>query len=768
MGQPVWTTPPGDLGKFAEGLYFSTLISANDPYGSDVYYKLIAGALPDGIQVKTNGHIEGTPRASVKVSGVPLPVGKDITTKFAVRAYTTVGSQVSRVNDRTFQLTVTGQDIPTFVTPPGLLGTFYDGSTISYQILFSDDDPNDTVVVSVASGKLPNGLSISSFGLITGYIAPVALLPSTAIAGWDRSTTKWDEFPYDFTTRSSNKRYQFSLQITDGKDINIRTFEMFVISRDSISADSTEFTADHDNFVTVDATTNRLPFLVDFDNITNDLGVFNHNNWFAYKFDALDLDGEPVAYTVSSLAGLPPGLSINTNTGWLYGNISDIGIAQLTYTFSVQVYQVSNPSVVSLVYNFSITIKGGAEEEIKWVSSDFLGTISNGGTSMFNVTATTNTVRHIKYKLKATGVYNKLPQGLKLLESGNIVGNVTFNTYTLDAGTTTFDDQLSTRLKINKTTVDMNRQFTVNAYTDDGLLSVFKTFTIKVLRIFNEPFETVYANASPPASDRGIISALIGNPSIIPLSLVYRNDDPSFGIANKVQYVHAHGVKSATVNEYISALEKNHYRKSLLLGEIKTAQALDSNDNVVYEVVYTDIVDTAAIEGTIPAAELKWSSAIPNGAVNNTVYPNSLISMRNYMLGKLGHHETTLPLWMISKQKDGSIPFFVRAWVIAYCKPGQSNRVIYNIKQIFTSKLNDVDFDIDRYTVNRQLTKNWVPSETSLPGSWLPAEITTFDLSLSKTTFDQGSINFISPVDLATNTDMYDKYIMFPRTNILG
>lgn len=769
MAQPIWTTPAGDLGRVAEGLYFSTPLVAADPDGNSVYYRLIAGALPDGVQVKTNGYLEGTPRATVKVSGVPSPVGEDITTKFAVRAYTVTNGSVSRVNDRTFEITVTGQDLPTFITPAGLLGTYYDGSVVSIPIEFSDDDPGDTVTVSLASGQLPVGLSVLPTGKIVGYIEPVAELSTTAIAGWDRNDTFWDEFPFDFSTRSTNKYYQFSLQITDGKDINVREFLIYAISKDSTTADSTEFTADY-TFITADTRPERKPFLLDFDNITNDLGTYRHNNWFAYKFDALDLDGDQIAYTITpSSTGLPAGLSIDSETGWFYGDISDIGIAEYTYEFDVQAYRVNDPTIMSDSYTFTITIVGGVEDQVTWLSDDYLGNIDTGAVSMFTVAAETKTGRDIKYRLKPGGVYQRLPQGLQLLESGNIVGRVTFNTFTVDSGTTTFDNELSTRLKIDKTTFDMDYRFTVEAYTDDNLLMVSKTFTIGVKRAMNgdinEPYVSLYVNAMPSLADRTIIDELLTNTSIIPRDLVYRIDDPEFGVANKVQYAHAYGIKAATLETFVSAMEFNHYRKSLVLGEVKTACALDSNGNSVYDVVYADVVDSGVADNDTPADRLTWSVPIShNGTTITTVYPSSLPAMRNRIIDAVDQYRSTLPLWMLSKQEDGQIPFFVKCWPIAYCKPGKGKQVLYNIQQRFGTQLNQVDYEIDRWIVDGQLIKNWISSNNG--GQWVLPELTTFDTLA--TTFDEDSLRFLSPVDLAGKTDQHDKYIMFPRTNILG
>jgi len=81
--------------------------------------------------------------------------------------------------------------------------------------------------------------------------------------------------------------------------------------------------------------------------------------------------------------------------------------------------------------------------------------------------------------------------------------------------------------------------------------------------------------------------------------------------------------------------------------------------------------------------------------------------------------------------------------------------------------------------LDRSLTKNWVPNEDSTDGgSWLPAKQTTFDFNEATgpdstnldedTTFDADSLRFTSPVDTYEFTDQYNKYLVFPKYNILG
>ena len=58
-------------------------------------------------------------------------------------------------------------------------------------------------------------------------------------------------------------------------------------------------------------------------------------------------------------------------------------------------------------------------------------------------------------------------------------------------------------------------------------------------------------------------------------------------------------------------------------------------------------------------------------------------------------------------------------------------------------------------------------SGTNITGSGTGA---TFDFVVASgdiTTFDATSMRFEAPVDMYSNTDIYDKYLVFPRRNIL-
>ena len=142
-----------------------------------------------------------------------------------------------------------------------------------------------------------------------------------------------------------------------------------------------------------------------------------------------------------------------------------------------------------------------------WITPQDLGSIENGATSMLVVAAENVGGRTLKYRLKpgagptqlpnpyVPGVYNLLPQGLRLLVSGEISGRVTFNTFAVDLGTTTFDatQTVLRNTSIDETTFDSTFVFTVNAYAEDTQRILFNVNTITV-----DNGGSGYSSVTPP------------------------------------------------------------------------------------------------------------------------------------------------------------------------------------------------------------------------------------------------------------------------------
>ena len=484
MAAPVWITPPGDLGTVVEGEFYQIQLNADNANS----YKYLSGVLPVGIRVTANGVVEGNPKNYDYIQGVPSEVANDVTSKFVVRAVSLDGT----VADRVFEMTVTGQDAPTIdATPASNLGAYFDGDLVDVQLTATDPDPLDTLTWSLQSGNIPSGVTVSSTGRIYGYIDPFADVDGTP--GFD--ATNFDMSEWDFRTKSVNKNYEFTVQVTDGKDVDLKTYTLYAVSRNTVTADLDLVTADNinDSNINVDVkqlldaseTNLRVPALL---TQSTGLGRIKDNNVFNFQFVGKDFDGDTIDYILSS-GSLPTGLSLNTTSGWLTGAIPSFSATTTNFTFGVKVQKRDLTQYVSNETSFTVTIEGSEVSQISWPDSNM--SIKTGEQSQLDVIATIADNTPVQYEFKsgstvipagnfvigeeytitssgntdfiligsannkvgtkfiATGIgagtgtaslgTNKLPQGLKLNSGGFIVGRVSFETFMFDTGTTTFD-----------------------------------------------------------------------------------------------------------------------------------------------------------------------------------------------------------------------------------------------------------------------------------------------------------------------------------------
>ena len=841
-GKPIWITPKGDLGTIQENKFYQlTLEAENSNAGEGIdtlYYTMIAGELPEGIQCTKTGIIEGNPKGLASVQGVPQEVGANTEYKFTVRSYTEKEDEsINRVADRTFRITIAGRDDPEWVTKPSDIKNAYDGDQISYQLEFTDPDPDETHTFTVIDGELPPGVTLGeNTGLLAGTIQPVADLPENAVAGYDIKGSAYDQYAFDHTSQSSSRNYEFTIELSDGRASAIQTFSIYVYSKDNLTADTGEITVDNTD-ITADVDTTRTPYIT---TPAGSLGTFRHDNYFAYQFQAVDTDGDAVefALTTGDAAAfdadtgkfdetgigfdraelkMVPGLTLDVDTGYLYGYIPDQGLTDVTYTIGLQVKKRDNSAIKSEINFYTVRVIGAVDTDITWTNPTNVATINNGDKSIITMEAVASSGVPLAYRLKS-GSKSRLPQGLTLQQSGNITGTASFQTFMLDAGTTTFAEDLGTRRVIDPTIFDTVYKFEVEAYNTQNKISVFKEFTLTVNLKYKTPYETVYMKATPDQTDRADIIELLENKDIFKDDLIYRADDPNFGVTDHVRYNHAFGIKPDELKDYVDAMSLNHYRKDLVLGEIKVAQALDLQGNVVYEAVYSEVqqklknnnvsvslavqrtpflednVKDSVIDASRTASSTETSAddisitadaGVPEDSSDpfvttsvkadstkifatdetfttdatfyneyrfdnindttaiNTVYPNSLDNMRQRIIDKAGQFSDVLPLWMQTKQDDGRILGFQSAWVIAYAKPGKGNELKYNIDNLHKKKVNTIDFEMDRYTVERIATQNYdVPTQ-----KWTTGRQTTFNKFIKSQ-----ELKLVEVVDLATDT----------------
>lgn len=803
MAQPIWNTAAGSLGSFPAQIPLSyAFVATPVSPATSITYKFLSGKLPEGLSFSTSGILSGTPAI----------VSNDTTYTFSIRATDNLGS----LRDRTFSITISGAAAPEFTTPEGSILNTLDSTWIEMSINYSNPDPNNPVYIEVKEGVLPPGLEINEVGILRGYAQPpVSYITSPAVetattittsssntftclsttgfsvgrpiiftgtvfGGVSAGTTYYikevlnsttfsistTQFGPVFTLSSGVGFMTTTLPSVSSGSPTIRTYTFVLKLYSPLGNDQAEY-----SITVVNQNTpvfsggpgylpnTRIPTILntrplafninqsDPDNFgyyivpppfsdqftippgsTANMGRIENNNYFSFKILGHDFDDTTLTYEFFSL---PFFLTGDTQTGWISGtpNFATESINQ--FSFSVRVYKTSNPAVKSLTFSFSLIVYTDIQGIITWITYNNLGTIFNGTVSTFKVLAQSDVA--LEYRI-ASGV---LPPNLTLSSNGEIMGVVA-------------DQPTNSLLSVDDVTTFT---FTAEAFSPIYPFVISsKQFTIDVLQRYDQPTDILYIKASPSLADREILDSLLENTSIIPQEALYRPDDIYFGKANNITYEHAYGIYASDINQYLAAVTENHYWRNITLGEIKTAIAKNQLGEVIYEVVYSEVVDNLVNPAgkSIPKTII-WPRPIPlDVGYTQTLHPNSLYNMRLEVGDVLGqeYDSSLLPSWMTSQQENGSTLGYTQAWVICYTKPGFSKIIANNIKNNWLDpvgrnyRLNQINFQIDRFTVNKSITYDY----DSITDTW-------------------DSLPSATPSPNPINSE--DFYVLFPRETIL-
>jgi hypothetical protein len=819
MAQPIWNTPAGTIGTYPALtlMDFQLNASAVSP-ATSVTYTLLSGSLPDGVAITSGGLIYGTPSLVVT----------NETYAFAVRATDNLGG----LRDRTFSMSVSGIATPQITTPNGSILSTQDSIWVEIPISYSNPKTDNPILIQKKEGELPPGLEINDEGIIRGYAtAPTVTLttPSVVTNASETQTasnaitvtstigfTAGRAVVFTGTTfgdinagqtyyvKSVLNSTTFTITatqngptylLTDGTGLmtvtlppvstgtpTIRTYNFTLELSSPLGDDIGYFsiTVINQNLPVSQGgpgkpTNSRLPVLLNTrpttynltDNdpyygyyilppvdpsVTASLGRFQSGEFFSFKMLGYDFDGNPIKY---SFSGLPTGLTGDEDTGWItgYPSLTTSGIS--SYDFSVSAYKSDAPVYASPFFNFSFSLRKDILGTVIWTTDSDLGQVYNDTISTLYVKAESDI--ELQYRLLS----GSLPPNLSIASNGEIVGRVA-------------NQPTDTVQAVGDTS---SYEFTVQVYsTEYPSVTSTKTFTLSVLQQFGQPTDTLYIKAAPSFEDRQILDSLLDNTTIIPTDYLYRPNDNYFGKATSVIYEHAYGIYASDIQEYLAAITKNHYWRNITLGEIKTALAKDENGNVLYEVVYSQVIDNLINpQGVSIQKEIVWPRLIDLGlgpwytsitdvytswvellgqgyytsltpGYARTLYPNSLPNMRQQIADVVGqeYDSRLLPLWMTSQQVDGNTLGYTPAWVICYTKPGYSETVKNNINNLWPYTLNQINFQIDRFSVDKSATYNYDNNTTPPAWTGLPSATPT-------------------PNPL----DSKDFYVLFPRQTIL-
>lgn len=589
MAQPSWDTPAGSIGVFTENDALNFQFKATPSFPTNtLQYIILNGEFPKSISTPITLSLSGL------LTGIPDEVSITTISEFTLRVfeYTSTGTFVS-FRDRTFSITIEGVTAPILVTPAGLILTSQDSIWVNYQLIYTNPDPSSTSTLSIVLGDLPPGLEMNSSGLIRGYAKP----------------------PVDDNSDPTNTIYKFTVQLDSPSGTARENYEILIINQETIPGFNGRIPVIYNIFPPSFNISENDPYYPYYIGGTN-IGLYRDDNNFNFKIIGHDFENDQLSYEMTGLSTF--GMTYNSQNGWITGTFPNIDEDVNTYTFTVRTYKTVNPTKTSPTYTMTITVLGDLLLEVEWITSTDLGTVINGQVSDKSVMAISKQGVPLKYRIISPSG-NALPPNLSLRDNGDIEGKLAFQSAS------------SLQTQGNK----IEYYFVVEAYSEiySEILSR-KEFKLTTYQLFEEPYENLYIKAMMSDSDKSKLQSLLSNTTIIPDNDLFRPLDINFGKAKFIIYNHAFGVPVTSVADYISAVDLNHYSKNITLGDIRTALARDENGKVIYEVVYSEIIDNlvTVINGrrVSVSKEITWPKIIEMALNNFTVSSLSLYSSLTY------------------------------------------------------------------------------------------------------------------------------------------
>ncbi len=379
------------LSNATQNQYYSESLSYVPPTGTSVTYSLSSGRLPTGLSLSSSGLISGTPTTSGSYS-------------FTVTIRNSNSYYGDVVQSHTLYVYPGGANS----LPNAIRNTYYSAELSNYS-------SNPSTSYTLSSGSLPNGLSLSSSGLISGtptttgnytftvkttnsnnnesyqtYRLTVSSSSSTTLTNAKYNTSYYKAIPYSnpYHTNVTYSLYSGALPqgltlsstgIISGIPTEVGTFNFTVRIAHNNSVYSDEYIT---YTLTVDASNTLALLTTSFENaIVNEF----------YHSQILYTSPNNAEVTFSLLnSTLPPGLYLSKS-----GEISGTPTKAGTYTFTVQLTRTSSSSNY-VTKTYTLTVKeNGFTTSTDDSDSTFTSTLSRNLVLNDNVYSTTITASQI-------------------------------------------------------------------------------------------------------------------------------------------------------------------------------------------------------------------------------------------------------------------------------------------------------------------------------------------------------------------------------------
>ena len=564
-----------------------------------------------------------------------------------------------------------------------------------------------------------------------------------------------------------------------------------------------------------------------------DIGLLQNNEYFAFKIIGYDFEGGALTYTYTGLAAL--GLIGDPYTGWITGTPSITTEAEV-FNFSVKVTNSGEDSAIfnfttTVTKDISVTVTWVTPSDLGTLYNGTVSTFSVLATadvplkySLVSGTLPPN-LSLIESNGEIVGCTADQPTDILLS-----LGDSTLFTFTIQA----YSDTYLMITSVRTFTITVLQEFaypTDTLYceasaslTDRSIINSLLTNTTlippeylyrsddiyfgKATGVIYEHSYGVYAKSIAEYLAAVSQNHYWRNITLGQLNTALARNDSGEALYEVVYSAVIDNIANmepgASETTSVSDEEGNiiYWERpiDLGLGPLPLSYPGAWYTSITYE--YTSYADLNQLD-----VQSYYTSLTPGYA--RILYPNSLLNMRNRIAEVVGqeYNSKLLPRWMTSQQENGSTLGYTQAWVMCYVLPrivvdgipltydeftktGLNRANYQSYAEIIKSNiqttsgtpastswpytLNQINFKLDRFSVDKSLTYNYingvkfdiqtedrVPILTEIPSE----EITTEGIPDPTKPPQWMSLPSASPTPVPLNSDNF--YVLFPRQTIL-
>ena len=765
VASPTFTTPTGTILSTNDSTWIELPIEYSNPVSTNpISIRIVQGQLPPGLEINSNGLIRGYAKPPIINVNFPL-----ITT-----------SAVSTSNSQVTVLSTAGMVV---------------GRTVIFTgTVFGNVEENTTYFVRSIDSSTKFTLSQTKdgpqFALSDGTGDMAVTLLQIQIG------------------QPIVQTYSFTLQLTSVLGDAIESYYIVIANQNAPISEGgpgkpgnsrlpTVFNTRPQTFdVATSDPTNYGYYVFPNDDINQtyaptvnaNIGKITSGEYFSFKMLGYDFDNNALTYRY---VDLPLGLVGDPNTGWITGTPVIANNSISNFSFSIDVFKSGFTNIASATFNFGFTVVNNIIGDVTWVTPSALGSINNSTTSVLAVSATSDT--ELAYRVTS----GELPPSLTLLDNGEIAGivayqptniilakdtNTTFN-FTIEAYSPLFpvisatrDFSLIVEQKFDQPTDTLYIKC-VPSTTDRNLINSLLTNTTLIPTAdiyrptdlnFGKASSVIYEHAyGIYASDfEEYVAAITKNHYWRNIILGQLKTAVARNNAGEIVYEVVYSeIQDNLVNpkgKSVSELVEWPRNIPLNLGPWYTSRTDLYTSYVDRSLVGQNMQTQETIEEQLLVSETNLNLLTEEGQPNyytsltpgfaRLLYPNSLPNMRTRTGTNIGQEFdfNLLPRWMTSQQANGSMLGYTPAWVISYCKPGTSAQIKTNIETLWVDALgnpytlNEINFQIDRFTVDKTITYDYDNNVTPPAWTGLP-----------------------SATPIPNPIDSKDFHVLFPRKTIL-